>query len=160
MDMLYRSRRVRQVDDRLSCSGAMTGGRLSALFIGVSVSALACADPAAAQSNLGGAGLSRAPTLPTMERNISGSLIFGANYSNNIAGGDDAVATVKGLQPGDIQYQPSAQLDLVLPIGPAGIFLNGIAGYDFYQNNKTLQSQRVNLVGGLQGQLGAVHRAV
>jgi putative beta-barrel porin BBP2 len=89
-----------------------------------------------------------------MDQKLSGSVAFSANYNSNVAGGDNLVAAVKGLRPSDILYQPSAQLNLVLPIGPLGVFLTGSAGYDFYQYNKDLQAERVNLVGGFQGQLG------
>lgn len=135
-------------------TGVVGSGRIGALSIGVAFVVLASSDPAAAQSALGGAGLTRAPTLPTLGRSITGQLIFSATYDNNIAHAGGFVAAAKDLRPDDILYQPSADLDFVLPVGPAAVFLNGTAGYDFYQYNKVLQRERIDLVGGLSGHLG------
>ena len=146
MDLFDRPRADRMNRFGLAQTPAAWARPASGLAACAAVAALMVAGTASAQL--------RAPTLPSLGRNLDIEVRAVANYDNNVARGTDFVATTKLLRPDDILYQPSVRADIVEPFGPAQIFLNGTAGYDFYQYNKNLRHQRADLTGGVSGRLG------
>jgi Putative beta-barrel porin 2 len=48
----------------------------------------------------------------------------------------------------DFRFTPSVDVDVIQPVGRQSLFLSGAMGYDFYRNNKQLESERINLEGG------------
>lgn len=110
----------------------------------MSIGALSlAASPAVAQ------GTSRAGAKP-----FAGQVIARVVYDSNVSRGSQAVATARTLRQDDILYSPSARIDLNLPFAGQNFFLNGTVGYEFYQYNKMLQRERVDLLAGAAGQLG------
>lgn len=75
-------------------------------------------------------------------------------YDSNAARGANALATVRNVQQNDILYSPSARVDAALPIGRQAVFVNGAVGYDFRQNNKQLNRERIDVSGGVAGSAG------
>jgi hypothetical protein len=75
-------------------------------------------------------------------------------YDSNVAGGEEAIAALKGLHKDDVVYAPSATINLSLPVGREGLFLTGNVGYDFHQYNSTLNASRINLIGGGSAKVG------
>ena len=146
MDLFDRPRADRMNRFGLAQTPAAWAHPASGLAACAAVAALMAAGTASAQL--------RAPTLPSLGRNLDIEVRAVANYDNNVARGSDFVATTKLLRPDDILYQPSVRADIVEPFGPAQIFLNGTAGYDFYQYNKNLRHQRADLTAGVSGRLG------
>ena len=75
-------------------------------------------------------------------------------YDSNSARGASPLATVRKLQQDDILYSPSARIDAALPIGRQAVFVNGAVGYDFRQNNKQLNRERIDVSAGVAGSAG------
>ena len=88
------------------------------------------------------------------ERKVDADLSLSATYDSNVARGNEAVATVRDVRKDDYLYQPSARVDLNLPAGGQVFFLRGGAGYDFYQYNKVLQRERLDVLAGLTTSVG------
>jgi hypothetical protein len=101
------------------------------------------------------------PTLPgagarLFELDVNGRV----EYDSNVARGQTVVANAKSLHKDDVLYQPSATVNLNLPVGRQALFLTGNVGYDFHQYNSDLNSERINLTGGGSGRLGPCTGAV
>jgi hypothetical protein len=75
-------------------------------------------------------------------------------YESNVAGGDAQVAAERGLKPQDFMITPTVLVDVLRPIGPESVFLQGSAGYSFYDRNSVLNRENLNLTGGLNARLG------
>ncbi|WP_309605722.1 outer membrane beta-barrel protein [Phenylobacterium sp.] len=146
MDLLDRPRPDRTISFGLTATPMARPGAVRGLAATVALVGLMSAGAASAQL--------RAPTLPSLGRNLDIELRAAAIYDNNVARGSGFVATAKLLRPDDILYQPSIRANIVEPFGPAQIFLNGTAGYDFYEYNKTLRNRRADLTAGVSGGLG------
>ena len=77
-----------------------------------------------------------------------------ATYDTNVARGNSVVAAARNVRKDDILYAPSAKVDVVWPVGRQSVFLQGTAGYEFYQYNKKLQREQIALTGGATGSAG------
>lgn len=75
-------------------------------------------------------------------------------YDSNLAGGASTVAGARDLHKGDVIYTPNLQVNLVLPVAGRATFLRGGVGYDFHEYNTILDSERIDLVGGVATGLG------
>jgi hypothetical protein len=81
-------------------------------------------------------------------------------YDSNVAGGEEAVAALRGLRKDDILYQPGVLINLNLPVGRQAVFLSGNVSYDFHQYNDTLNASRINLTGGGVAKVGPCSAAL
>lgn len=79
--------------------------------------------------------------------NATGSVFYDSNQlraSNSGTGASD-----------DIRYSPAASVVYGHRLGQGSISLNALAGYDFFQNNKSLDRNRFGAGGSLNTQIGA-----
>jgi hypothetical protein len=85
-------------------------------------------------------------------------LDFGARatvlYDTNVARSNTALADTRGIQPEDVIFTPSLTFDLLWPVSRQSFFVNGAVGYDFYNENDQLNSDRFDVQSGLNGQVG------
>jgi hypothetical protein len=58
------------------------------------------------------------------------------------------------LRQWDVLYSPGVSMDIVQPLGSFYTYVQGRAGYEFYQRNPKLNSTRLNLSTGAGGALG------
>jgi len=113
------------------------------LFIGGIAAALAAASPVSAQVTPDTmVGSSQAKTVK-LDFNVR------ADHDSNILKMQPGAPGTEGLRPEDTTYTPSVDLNLVAPVGRQALFLNGEVGYVFHQNNKRLDTSRIDLTGGL-----------
>jgi hypothetical protein len=96
----------------------------------------------------------------TAERRFDGDVTLQAHYDSNVARGTAALATIRGVRKDDYVYEPSGKLNLTLPIAGQYVFLEGSAGYDFYQYNKLLQRERIDMIAGLTSGFGPCQAAL
>ena len=109
-----------------------------------------------------------AQTSPTGGRNLTIGLKARAEYDSNVARGSRTLADTTGIRPDDIRYNLAASIDGSMPVGRQSVFLKGDVGYDFYQYNKSLKRERIELLAGSGLSLGpcrgsaiaSYHRAI
>jgi hypothetical protein len=75
-------------------------------------------------------------------------------YQSNVAGGDAAIAAMRGLKQDDVSFSPTAVVEAFKPLGRESIFITGSVGYNFYDKNSILNRENIDLTGGVNGQLG------
>ncbi len=112
----------------------MASGRLA---IGALLAASACSSAALAQET----------------RHIDIDLSAAASHDSNIARSSPQLAKLRGLTLEDNTYAPAVSVDLLLPVGREVVFLKGSTSYDFHENNKQLDAERIQLNGGARGQI-------
>ncbi len=96
-----------------------------------------------------------AQTMPGANaKRFSGQMIGRVVYDSNVSRGNQTVATARTLRKDDILYSPSAKIDLTLPVAGQRMFLSGTVGYEFYQYNKVLERERIDVLAGGTGQVG------
>lgn len=83
-----------------------------------------------------------------------------ASFDSNVAHSDAELAATRGIEPRDTIVSPQVSIDLSLPLGLQQLFLKGTAGYDFYGRNTQLNSQDINLTGGVASRLRACKATV
>jgi len=71
-----------------------------------------------------------------------------ATHDTNVARSSKAQAAIRDLTPEDTYYTVAGTVDLVQPLGKQAVFLQGNAGYTFYDKNKNLSSRSADLTGG------------
>lgn len=101
-----------------------------------------------------GAGALSTPAYAQEMRRLDFGLQGRVEYNSNVARTDETQAAIRGLTPGDTIFTPAATFDLLLPVGRQSLFLLGSAGYSFYDNNKDLDRERVDLTGGVNTRFG------
>ncbi len=74
-------------------------------------------------------------------------------YDSNVARSDEALAALRGIKPSDVIFTPTLEMDILQPVSRESVFLNGLVGYDFYDKNHVLNNARLDLHGGVNGQL-------
>ena len=120
--------------------------RLRTYALLASVGAAACASTVAhAQS------AAPAPGAPRQFK-IGGRL--GAFYDSNVSRSSVALSGARDLARSDYILRPEATASIVQPLGRQVVFLNGSAGYDFYQRNDNLNRQRYDITAGEMASLG------
>jgi len=77
------------------------------------------------------------------------------SHDSNVAHSSAALAALRGVRPEDSIISPAVSIDLSLPIGWEEVFLKGSAGYNIYARNNQLNSQDVDLRGGVAARLRA-----
>ena len=109
-----------------------------------------------------------AQTSSAGERNLTIGLKARAEYDSNVARGNRTFSDLTGVRPDDIRYNLAASVDASMPVGRQSVFLRGDIGYDFYQYNKSLKRERIELLAGSALSFGpcrgsataAYHRAI
>jgi hypothetical protein len=76
-----------------------------------------------------------------------------ASHDSNVAHSDAALAAQRGVTPADDVFSPGVSIDLSLPLGLEEVFLKGTAAYNIYARNTQLNSQDVDLTGGVAARL-------
>jgi Putative beta-barrel porin 2 len=93
------------------------------------------------------------PAVAAAPSHYSFNGTFESEYQSNVAGGDAAVAALRGLKQEDIVFTPTLLVDAFKPFGRESVFLVGSVGYNFYDRNTILNRESFNLSGGVNGQL-------
>jgi hypothetical protein len=75
-------------------------------------------------------------------------------YDTNIARSDEAEAALRHLTQADELTQPAVIADVLRAFGQQSLFIKGLAGYDFYDHDTVLNSQRFDLEGGAELRAG------
>lgn len=75
-------------------------------------------------------------------------------HDTNLARSDAATAALRDIVPEDNIFTPSVTFDLLFPVSRQAFFLNGSVGYDLHEKNDQLNSERLDLQGGLLARLG------
>lgn len=102
---------------------------------------------------LGVAALST-PALAQDARRLDFRLRAHLEHDSNVAQGNDVQAALRGLTKEDNVFTPTAIVDFQSPVGRNLVFLRGSAGYSFYDKNKRLDRERIDLTGGFKARLG------
>lgn len=76
-------------------------------------------------------------------------------YESNLLRLPDNAVVGLGREREDLRFTPSVTIDLQVPLGRQSVYLNGLAGYDFYKNNDDLDSERIELNGGSRMRLSS-----
>jgi hypothetical protein len=103
---------------------------------------------AAAPVLLGASPLLAQTLLPTA------TVTLGYVHDSNVARLDSGAAGLRGIQSSDNIFSPALLLNINRRIGRESVYLSGRAGYDFYDRNTILNSQRINLSGGGSASIG------
>lgn len=76
------------------------------------------------------------------------------SYEDNVLRQPKNFPLTPGFARKDFRLSPALNIDIVQPIGGQKLTLAGGIGYDFYNKNKRLERERVNLVGNLDLKVG------
>jgi hypothetical protein len=95
----------------------------------------------------------------TPERHFTAGVRATATYDSNVSRTSAELRERRGLSKDDMRYTPSLTIDALLPLGRQSLSLVGLVGYDFYQNNTRLNSERVSLDGAAGFQLSRCNGA-
>jgi hypothetical protein len=68
---------------------------------------------------------------------------------SNVVKASRSVARAAGIDPADTIISPTLAVDIRLPLSRQAFFLRGVAARDFYQENEMFNSNRFDLIGGL-----------
>lgn len=109
---------------------------------------------ASAAAALASCGTANAQVPGLDERRVEFTVQGSAVYDSNVARGNDTVVEARRLKKGEFTYNPSARVDVALPLGQQSVFLNGDVGYEFRQYNSELENRRISLTGGGQRRVG------
>ena len=77
-----------------------------------------------------------------------------ALYDTNVARSSEAIAQARGLEREDVRISPSLQLRVSHPAGRHLLFVDGIAGRDFYLRNSILGRENLQARAGINSQWG------
>lgn len=97
-----------------------------------------------------------APAVAMAQQRPLGDLRFDlaatarAEYDSNVTRRPVGVPSPSGLARHDTRFNIGLTIDAVSRAGPATVFLNGAAGYDFYSRNTRLNRERIALTGGAE----------
>ncbi len=105
-----------------------------------------------------------AMSTPALAQDVR-SVTFGVQatvlHDTNVSRSDAATAALRGIVREDTIFSPAVTADVLLPISRQSIYLQGSVGYDFHDKNTQLDTENLDLVGGLnlnfgpcQGQIG------
>lgn len=88
------------------------------------------------------------------DRRLDFSVRAHVEQNSNVARTNEALAAAQGLQLEDTVFTPTATIDFARPVGRNSLYLRGSAGYSFYDKNKRLDRERLDLSGGFNARLG------
>ncbi len=86
-------------------------------------------------------------------RHVDIDLTASVAHDSNVARSSAQLAALRHITPDDVTYSPALTVDLLLPVGRELVFLNGSTGYEFHDTNKRLDTERVDLTGGVRGHI-------
>jgi hypothetical protein len=129
--------------------GASKGGELArrcAHSVGLTaLGVVAASTPVLAQT---------APVLPLgVARHVVIASQVVTTYDDNISGANAAGAALRHVTQSDVSVEPTVTIDASLPLSRESVFLIGSVGYDFHQRNTELNSEHVDLAGGVSTHL-------
>lgn len=82
-------------------------------------------------------------------------------HDSNVSRSDATTAALRGIVREDTIFSPAVTADVLLPISRQSLYLRGSVGYDFHDKNTQLDSENLDIAGGLnvrfgpcQGQIG------
>ncbi|MES3026262.1 MAG: outer membrane beta-barrel protein [Pseudomonadota bacterium] len=81
-------------------------------------------------------------------------------HDSNVSRTSAVEATLQGLTPADTLFTPSVTVGLLMPVGRQSVFLNGAAGYSFYDQNTSLNRERLDFTGGVNSRFGPCNTTV
>jgi hypothetical protein len=109
------------------------------------VAAAPMATPAAAQTLSG----SMTHTISTpLTRTTDVRVVTDFVYDSDVLRGRRLLANQRGLVPHDEIIKPALAIDIVRMFGRNSVFVNGAAGYDFYNHDTLLNRERIDAQGG------------
>lgn len=94
------------------------------------------------------------PAGAQQARKLNFGLQASVEHDTNVAQSSAELAELRGIARADTIFTPSANVDLYIPVSRQSLFLQGSAGYTFYDKNSELDRARVNLTGGINTQAG------
>jgi hypothetical protein len=115
--------------------------------------------PAFVLAGLAGAAAAQ-QSMPTVgpsgggERRIHTSVHVRALYDSAVSRGTLAGGPPGAIRRADVLYSPGVDADIVLPVGRLYTYLQGSAGYEFYQRQSKFNRERLDLRGGGGAQVG------
>ncbi|MDB5436658.1 MAG: gelF [Phenylobacterium sp.] len=127
-------------------SDAVQSRRLGYAFAGVATLVLASTASGAARAQAGGAAPTMAPaTLGGPSQPLTIGIQERTTYDSDAARGSETAAAIRGLQSSDVIYSPSITVNYVSPNPRRGLALRGYFGYDYYQRNRTLRREQIDV---------------
>jgi hypothetical protein len=90
----------------------------------------------------------------TNERKVDLRATADIDYDSNLIRTTPAQAAPRGLSLSDTVYTPAVNLNILQPVGRQVVFLKGDVSYLFHQNNKQLDSNRIDAAVGVGNKLG------
>jgi len=100
------------------------------------------------------------PSVAALPSHYALNGTFETEYQTNVAGGDAAVAALRGLKQEDVVFTPTLLIEAFKPFGRESAYLTGSVGYNFYDRNSVLNRENLNLDGGVNAQLGVCRATV
>lgn len=87
-------------------------------------------------------------------RKLSFGLSADVEYQSNVNRSSKAQAALQGVSRSDTIFTPGATVELLVPVGRQVLFLDGSAGYSFYNRNDQFDRERLDFTGGVRGSVG------
>lgn len=116
-------------------------------------------------STLLGVAAMSTPALAQEARSVKFGVQATVVHDSNVSRSDAATAALRGIVREDTIFSPAVTADVLLPLSRQSIYLQGSVGYDFHDKNTKLDTENLDLVGGLnlrfgpcQGQVGGTAR--
>jgi hypothetical protein len=94
------------------------------------------------------------PALAQDTRSVNFGVQATVLHDSNVARSDEATAALRGVTREDTIFSPAVTADVLLPVSRQSIFLRGSVGYDFHDNNTNLDSENLDLSGGMNLRFG------
>jgi hypothetical protein len=112
--------------------------------------ALICSGEAAAQA-MPGVPAMAGGAADRFSATVRGQVI----YASNVAGGDAAVAALRGVKPEDVTYDVGTTINLQLPSSRQTLFLSATADLQRHERNAVLNADNYSVAAGGAGHLGS-----
>lgn len=122
--------------------------------VGVAVFGAALGCLGVAQAQQAGTSLAGAAGMPVGADRVAIDATAGAAYDSNISGGNNSVASLRGLQPEDVTYTLGATATFQLPSSRQNLFLTAAADLQRHQNNSVLDGDNYRISAGAMERLG------
>lgn len=105
-------------------------------------------------STLLGVAAMSTPALAQETRSVKFGVQASVLHDSNVSRSDAATAALRGIVREDTLFSPAVTADVLLPVSRQSIFLRGSAGYDFHDKNTQLDSENLDLQGGMNLRFG------
>jgi hypothetical protein len=107
-----------------------------------------CSGTAYAQTGGGAGGAGGAPGGGPGADRFTLDVRGRVSYESNVAGGDDALANIRNLQPEDVIYTTGVTMTLQRPSSRQTLFLNAAADINRHDRNKRLDGENITVQAG------------